>query len=100
MRNVGVIRTVSRRCRWTPRPGCARRRSTPGTSPPVVPGRVQLDDKAPIEWEIAIDEKILEPDSDVYALRVERQVSVTPLSLDLTSRVDFAELERHIRSET
>jgi 5'-nucleotidase len=67
---------------------------------PVVPGRVQLDDKAPIEWEIAIDEKILEPDSDVYALRVERQVSVTPLSLDLTSRVDFVELEQHIRSET
>lgn len=67
---------------------------------PVVPGRVQLDDKAPIEWEIAIDEKILEPDSDVYALRVERQVSVTPLSLDLTSRVDLVELEQHIRSET
>jgi 5'-nucleotidase len=45
------------------------------------------------------DEKMLEPDSDVYVLRVERQVSVTPLSLDLTSRVDLAELEKHMRSE-
>ena len=29
-----------------------------------------------------------EPDSDIYALRVDRVVSVAPLSLDLTSRVD------------
>ena len=67
---------------------------------PVVPGRVQLEDTAPIEWEIALDEKMLEPDSDVYALRVERHISVTPLSLDLTSRVDLAELEQRLRSET
>jgi 5'-nucleotidase len=67
---------------------------------PVVPGRVHLDDKAPIEWEIALDEKMLEPDSDVYALRVERHISVTPLSLDLTSRVDLAELEQRLRRET
>lgn len=32
--------------------------------------------------------------SDVYVLRVQRQVSVTPLSLDLTSRVDFETLAR------
>lgn len=66
---------------------------------PVVPRRVQLEDRAPIEWEIAIDEKLLEPDSDVYTLRVARQVSVTPLSLDLTSRVDLVELEKHLRGE-
>jgi 5'-nucleotidase len=35
--------------------------------------------------------------SDVYAMRVQREVSVTPLSLDLTSRVDFKELERLLR---
>ena len=67
---------------------------------PVVPRRVQLEDTAQIEWEIVLDEKILEPDSDVYALRVARLVSVTPLSLDLTSRVDLAELEQRLRSET
>jgi 5'-nucleotidase len=36
-----------------------------------------------------------EPENtDVYVLRKKRMVSVTPLSLDLTSRVDFAELDR------
>ncbi len=36
--------------------------------------------------------------SDVYTLRVQQHVSVTPLSLDLTSRVDLAELERLLRN--
>jgi 5'-nucleotidase len=35
--------------------------------------------------------------SDVYALRIQRQVSVTPLSLDITSRVDFDILNRLLR---
>ncbi len=37
-------------------------------------------------------------DTDVYVLRKKRMVSVSPLSLDLTSRVDFAELDRLMRS--
>lgn len=36
--------------------------------------------------------------SDVYILRARRLVSVTPISLDLTSRVDFIELDRLMRS--
>jgi len=36
--------------------------------------------------------------SDVYVLRVQHEVSVTPLSLDLTSRVDLAELDRLLRN--
>lgn len=39
----------------------------------------------------------VEQDSDVWATRVERLVSVTPLSLDLTSRVDLAELKGLLR---
>jgi 5'-nucleotidase len=38
------------------------------------------------------------PDSDVYVLRVRREVALTPLSLDLTSRVPFDELERRLRA--
>ncbi len=38
-------------------------------------------------------------DTDVYAVRVKRVVSVTPLSLDLTSRIDLRELERLLRQE-
>lgn len=37
------------------------------------------------------------PDTDVYTLRVRRMVSVTPLSLDLTSRVDLVDFERDLR---
>jgi broad specificity polyphosphatase/5'/3'-nucleotidase SurE len=37
------------------------------------------------------------PDSDVAVLRKKRLVSVTPLSLDMTSRVDFRELDQLFR---
>ena len=40
-----------------------------------------------------------DPESDVYTVRVRRLVSVTPLSLDLTSRVDLKALERQLRGE-
>ncbi len=38
----------------------------------------------------------VEPGSDVYAVLYDRVVSVTPLSLDMTSRVDFNSLEQHL----
>jgi 5'-nucleotidase len=51
----------------------------------------------PVDYEIVLNEKMLELDSDVYALRIARQVSVTPLSLDLTSRVNLDDVEKHLR---
>ncbi len=36
-------------------------------------------------------------DTDVFVLRKKRMVSVTPMSFDLTSRVDFAELDKLMR---
>jgi hypothetical protein len=36
--------------------------------------------------------------TDSYALRVKKVVSVTPLSLDMTSRVDLEAFERLLRS--
>ncbi len=41
-----------------------------------------------------------DPHSDVYAVRVAKIVSVTPLSLDLTSRVDLDDLERLLKETT
>ncbi|MCI0518709.1 MAG: 5'/3'-nucleotidase SurE [Chloroflexi bacterium] len=38
------------------------------------------------------------PGSDVYALRVRRTVSITPISLDMTSRVSLDDLERKLRN--
>jgi 5'-nucleotidase len=40
-----------------------------------------------------------EPDSDVWALHGARVVSVTPLSLDMTSRADFGAIEEQLRGE-
>lgn len=38
-----------------------------------------------------------EQDSDIYALAIDRVVSVAPLSLDMTSRVDLAEMDALLR---
>lgn len=64
---------------------------------PVNPGREHLTEPVRVDFEIRYDEDLLEPDSDVYAVRVAREVSVTPLSLDMTSRVDLPEVERRLR---
>lgn len=48
----------------------------------------RLDYGVNIHWET------LEPDSDIYAFARDRVISVTPLSHDLTSRVDLAALGR------
>lgn len=53
------------------------------------PGRVRYHENMILEED---------RDSDVYVLRTKGLVSVTPLSLDLTSRVDFRELEALLRS--
>jgi 5'-nucleotidase len=42
--------------------------------------------------EIRVDPETLDPGSDIYVLAVANQVSVTPLNLDFTSRVDFTHL--------
>lgn len=39
------------------------------------------------------------PDTDAYVLNVRRMVSVTPISLDMTSRVDLPGLERDLRAD-
>jgi 5'-nucleotidase len=42
---------------------------------------------------VRVDEATLEPDSDIYALVKDHVVSVTPLSLDATSRTGFGEIQ-------
>jgi len=38
-----------------------------------------------------------EPDSDIYALAVDRVISITPLSIDLTARVEHGQVEALLR---
>lgn len=65
---------------------------------PVSPVRERLEESSPVGYTIDIDEERLEPGSDAHTLRVLREVSVTPLSLDLTARVDFEQLNRQFRA--
>jgi len=55
---------------------------------PEKPERILLSDPGHLGYRLEVELKRLEPDSDVSAL-VDGVVSVTPLSLDLTSRVDL-----------
>ncbi|MFN2217812.1 MAG: 5'/3'-nucleotidase SurE [Anaerolineae bacterium] len=57
-------------------------------------GRSHLAEKRRLNYDVVVDRATLEPDSDVHAVFVARKVSITPLSLDLTSRVSFLDLEK------
>jgi 5'-nucleotidase len=64
---------------------------------PVPGNRTRLADQVPLSYEVRIDLDTLEEDSDIFALAQERVVAVSPLSLDLTSRVDFSYLTQLLR---
>ena len=65
---------------------------------PVPPERVSWGERGLINYREAGEFEHEAEDTDVYVLRKKRMVSVSPLSLDLTSRVDFAELERLMKA--
>ena len=65
---------------------------------PVAPQRVSWDEPANVGYTTDGDHRADLPDTDVYVLNVERKVSVTPLSLDLTARVDLREYERQLKA--
>jgi 5'-nucleotidase len=61
------------------------------------PERASWDQPARVGYALSFDPMQEPPGTDIYALCVQRQVSVTPLSLDLTSRVDPAVVEQLLR---
>lgn len=52
-----------------------------------------------VGYEVVIDGETLEPDSDIYAVRVDRVVSVTPLTYDLTAKVNRKAFQRTLAQE-
>lgn len=64
---------------------------------PTRPPRQSYDIPASIGYRLDWQPEQDGEDTDAYAIRVKRAVSVTPLSLDLTSRVDLSEFERLLR---
>ena len=61
---------------------------------PIPPQRKRLSDEGPLGYHVYVDWPAIEPDSDIYALIRDRVVSVAPISVDLSSRVDRAALGR------
>ena len=64
---------------------------------PTAPNRSSWSEPGTVSY---VEAAILEGEdegSDVYVLRQRRMVSVTPISLDMTSRADFTKLETQLR---
>lgn len=59
---------------------------------PVPPQRQSLDERARMGFVTHVDPDQVEPDSDIFAVAVDKVISVTPLTNDLTARVDMAAL--------
>lgn len=64
---------------------------------PVLSTRKNLSDVGIITYE-RDNEMLNEPENtDIYVLRKKQKVAVTPLFLDMTSRLDFSEFEKQLR---
>jgi 5'-nucleotidase len=64
---------------------------------PVPPQRDSWDQPAIVGYRRAVSSDEHPPNTDVFTLGSRKHVSVTPLSLDLTSRVDLGELDGLLR---
>ncbi|NWF70359.1 MAG: 5'/3'-nucleotidase SurE [Chloroflexi bacterium] len=66
---------------------------------PTRPERVALSERGRLGYKFDTDPSNAEPDSDVYALLHDRVVSVSPMSLDMTSRTDMFRLRQLLAGE-
>ena len=64
---------------------------------PLRPRRNSWADPGPLGYQLEQGLNDDDPDTDVYAIRVKHVVSVTPMSLDMTSRVALDQFERLLR---
>ncbi|MEP7286458.1 MAG: 5'/3'-nucleotidase SurE [Chloroflexota bacterium] len=67
---------------------------------PTRPERVALRDIGRLGYALSSDPSEAEPDSDSYTVLQDKIVSVTPMSLDMTSRTDLFRLRQMITGET
>jgi 5'-nucleotidase len=66
---------------------------------PTRPERTGMAKTGRLGYRFNADPSKAEPDSDVYALMHDKVVSVTPMSLDMTSRTDFFRLQQILEGE-
>ncbi len=65
---------------------------------PVPPVNPDLSKPVYVDYAVRLDMDTLERDSDIWALAIDRVVSVAPISLDLSSRVALDEVDRILRA--
>jgi len=64
----------------------------------VPPQQREFEEPGTIDYGPLLHPERTERDSDIYALAVDRVVSISPVSLDLTSRADRGQIEELLRS--
>jgi 5'-nucleotidase len=64
---------------------------------PVLRREGPLSTASPLDYEASLKLDQLEPDSDIYAFAFDRVVSVSPISSDMTARVNLTDLEQALR---
>lgn len=64
---------------------------------PVTRRKNGLESPAELDFVIDLNPSQLEPDGDVYVMRYQHQVAVTPISLDMTSRLPLNSFEQALR---
>jgi 5'-nucleotidase len=66
---------------------------------PVVTRKGALEEPGPLGYKLSVRREEVPEDTDIYALIFDKVVSVTPLSLDMTARVDFNQFDKLLRPE-
>lgn len=66
---------------------------------PLPPVRTSWHEPAKVGYRRADDLHLDSPETDAYAVLIKRIVSVTPISLDLTARVDLNNLQKMLREK-
>jgi 5'-nucleotidase len=66
---------------------------------PIKPLRASLQEAKRIDYRLVTSNADFEPGTDAYVLCVSRQVAVTPLSLDMTSRIDLDAFAARLREK-
>jgi 5'-nucleotidase len=64
---------------------------------PTVPVRASWEERGSPGYQQQTDSSVFAEDTDVYAVVVKREIAVTPISMDMTSRVAFKSLEEQLR---
>lgn len=66
---------------------------------PTRPERVALSDAGRMGYRMGLNAAQAEPNSDVYVVLHEGLVSVTPMSLDMTSRIDLYQFQQRVGTD-